>query len=180
MRSILDPRFGGMTLFTPDGRSVMLDEYAGAVLVVQFVRYFGCLPCQVYLRDLDERSGELAALGARAIAVGGSADYQARWLRDGGIAIPLLLDPDQRFRERVGFGDLSGRQLLSFRSMRNYLSAILAGVRPKRPTADAKRSPGIAVFDAGLDLRWTHEGTALGDYPPLEAVLAAVRSIATS
>lgn len=64
--------------------------------------------------------------------------------------------------------------------MHNYLSAILAGVRPKRPTADAKRSPGIAIFDAGLDLRWTYEGTALGDYPPLEAVLAAVRSIATS
>lgn len=79
---------GGMTLFTPDGRSVVLDEYAGATLVVQFVRYFGCLPCRVYLRDLDERSGELAALGARAIAVGGSADLPGALAARGGDRDP--------------------------------------------------------------------------------------------
>ena len=64
---------GSLELVTPDGAPVRLDDFAGPTLVVQFVRYFGCLPCQVYLRQLDGRAAELAAVGAHAIAVGGSA-----------------------------------------------------------------------------------------------------------
>jgi len=61
---------GALALFTPDGVPVRLDAFAGSTLVVQLVRYFGCLPCQVYLRDLDGRADALAAVGARAIAIG--------------------------------------------------------------------------------------------------------------
>ena len=158
-------------LFTADGNWATLRAYAGPLLVIQFVRYFGCLPCQVYLRELDVLAVELAALGARAIAVGGSADYQARWLRDNGVTMPLLLDPTQELRRAVGFGDLTRRQLLAPRGMRKYVAAVLSGVRPQRPTSDVTKSPEIAILDAALAVRWTYEGTALGDYPPLETVL---------
>lgn len=163
-------------LLTPDGEPITLEDLAGSTLVVQFVRYFGCLPCQVYLRELDGRAGDLAALGARAIAVGGSADYQARWLQDTGVTMPLLLDPDQELRLAIGFGSLTRRQLLAPRGMRSYASALLAGVRPQRPTSDMTKSPGIAILGPSLDVRWTHEGTALGDYPPIDTLLAAVAS----
>lgn len=52
----LDPR---MRLFTPDGDPVELGMLAKTPVVVQLVRYFGCLPCQQYLCELDRRSGEL-------------------------------------------------------------------------------------------------------------------------
>jgi len=39
------------------------------------------------------------------------------------------------------------------------------------------RSPGVAILDADLAIRWRYEGTALGDYPPIEAVLARPRSL---
>jgi hypothetical protein len=161
-------------LLTPDGGPVTLAAYLGTPLVVQFVRYFGCLPCQAYLRALDERADALEAAGARPIAVGGSADYQARWLRDTGVRMPLLLDPDQRLREAVGFGSLSGRQLMAPRGLRTYAAAVLSGIRPQRITGDVRRSPGIAIVDASLEVRWTYEGTALGDYPSLDEVSAAV------
>jgi peroxiredoxin len=162
-----------VALLTPDGERVTLAGYAGRALVVQFVRYFGCLPCQVYLRELDARATDLARIGARAIAVGGSAAYQAHWLRDTGVTVPLLLDPSQELRRAVGFGNLTRRQMLSRRGVRNYAAAVLSGVRPQRPTADVTKSPGIAILGPALDVRWTYEGTALGDYPHLDVVLEA-------
>lgn len=161
-------------LLTPDGEPTSLAAFEGVPLVIQLVRYFGCLPCQAYLRELDERAGELADAGVRAVAVGGSADYQARWLRDTGVAMPLLLDPDQRLRDAVGFGSLSGRQLMAPRGLRKYAEAVLSGIRPQRLTRDMMRSPGVAILDARQDLRWTYEGTALGDYPSLDEVFDAV------
>ena len=160
-------------LLTPDGQPASLAAFPGP-LVVQFVRYFGCLPCQAYLRALDASVDALADAGTTAIAVGGSADYQARWLRDTGVRMPLLLDPDQRLRDAVGFGSLSGRQLMAPRGLRTYAAAVLSGIRPQRVTGDVRRSPGIAILDTAHDVRWTYEGTALGDYPSLEEVLAAV------
>lgn len=161
-------------LLTPDGEPASLDAFTGTPLVIQFVRYFGCLPCQAYLRALDERAGDLAAIGVKPIAVGGSADYQARWLRDGGVTMPLLLDPAQRLRDAVGFGSLSGRQLVAPRGLRSYAAAVLSGIRPQRITGDMMRSPGVAILDSTHDLRWTYEGAALGDYPSLDEVFDAV------
>jgi peroxiredoxin len=81
------------------GTAASLAVFAGPLLVVQLVRYFGCLPCQQGLIDLDRAAHEITLLGAVAVAVGGSADYQARWLRhERGVKIPLLLDPAQRLR----------------------------------------------------------------------------------
>jgi hypothetical protein len=68
--------------------------------------------------------------------------------------------------------------MLAPRGIRSYLSAVAAGVRPTRPTADVMRSPGIVILDADLALRWVHEGTALGDYPPLDTVIDQAAGLA--
>ena len=92
------PTASDITLHDPDGVPVELTSLAADPLVVVLVRYYGCLPCQAYLRDVDAARDRFAD-GARVIAVGGSADFQARWLRDDmGIGLPLLLDPDQHVR----------------------------------------------------------------------------------
>lgn len=164
-------------LLTPDGVETTIAEHAGPVLVIQLVRYFGCLPCQVYLRALDREADRLADVGARPLAIGGSAPHQARWLRDTGVAMPLLLDPGGRFREWVGIGDLSARQLLAPAGLRRYASAVLSGVPIRRPTDDVRRAPGIAILDRSLAVRWSQAGTSLGDYPPIDAVIAVARDV---
>src|SRR5665811_689001 len=108
-------------IFDPDGGATTLGAFQADRLIVILVRYFGCLPCQEYVRDLDRRFGRFPN-GNRMIAVGGSADYQARWLRDiKGVAMPLLLDPDQRVRAVADVGDLTARQMSRFRGAGNYL-----------------------------------------------------------
>lgn len=164
-------------LLTASGRTTTLAVYSGRTLVVQLVRYFGCLPCQEYLRELDRRKAELEAMGAVAVAVGSSADYQARQLRESGIAMPLLLDPDGGLRNWLGFTDLTMRQMAAPSGIRSYLAAMRSGLRPRVPTRDLMKSPGIAIFDADLRLLWMHEGGRLGDYPPIHALLATVASL---
>ena len=155
----------------PDGRSVALGDYAADPLVVILVRYFGCLPCQNYVRDVD-RSLDRFASDTRVIAVGGSTDRQARWLRDTkGVGMPLLLDPDQRVRALVGLGDLTARQLSKAGGWANYARAIGSGFRPQVPTEHARSAPGIAVFDRNFDALWVHRGQMMGDYPPIDELI---------
>jgi peroxiredoxin len=166
---VVDPR--SVTLHDPDGRPVPFSELTADPLVVILVRYFGCLPCQAYLQDIEAARRRLPPQ-ARAVAVGGSADYQARWLRDNqGIDMPLLLDPHQHIRTIAELGDLTRRQLLSPHGAANYVQAMRRGLRPQKITKDTVRSPGVAIFGPDLQLTWTYEGRMLGDYPTVDEVV---------
>lgn len=160
-----------VTLHDPDGQPVALGDLAADPLVVILVRYFGCLPCQAYLQDVDAARARFPPQ-ANVVAIGGSADYQARWLRDDqGLDMPLLLDPDQRVRAIAELGDLTPRQLVSGRGAANYVRAMRRGLRPQKITRDTVRSPGVAIFGPDLRVRWTHEGQMLGDYPAVDELL---------
>ena len=171
------PSLTSVVLADPDGVPIRLSDVAGPLLVVQLMRYYGCLPCQEWLVGLDRASGELEQAGAKAVAIGGSADYQARWLRDHrAVRIPLFLDPSQQVRALVDVGDL-GIQLLDPRGFLNYGASLFHGFRPHRPTRDSVRAPGVVILDEHLDVRWRYVGRRVGDYPPLGSVLDALRAI---
>ncbi len=164
-----------IALTDPDGNPATLGEFGADPLVVLLVRYFGCLPCQEFVRDLD---GEIDRfpVGTRVIAVGGSADHQARWLRDTkGVEMPLLLDPDQEVRAVAGVGDLSARQMSSLGGASNYVKSLVRGFRPQVPTVDATKAPGIVVFDSEFNVTWVHHGEMLGDYPSVDDLIDKVR-----
>lgn len=149
--------------------------------VVQLVRYFGCLPCQEWLVNLDRAQTDLAERSASAAAVGGSADYQARYLqRERQVTLPLLLDPEQKFRDSVGSTRPLGIRLLDPRGVVAYGRSLVHGYRPQRITRDTVRSPGVVILDADLHVRWQHIGRRLGDYPTLAEVLAALDQLTRS
>lgn len=169
-RGIIGTRLGRDTpLLTPAGGGASLGDLAtGEWVVIQLVRYFGCLPCQEWLIALD------------AAAIGGSADYQARWLRDDrGVQMPLLLDPGHGLRDALGAGDPLGARLADPRGVAAYVGALARGARPQRITSDTVRRPGVVVLDRDLTVRWMHVGRRIGDYPPLGDVLEVVRKLAS-
>ncbi len=169
-----------LVLHRPDGSSVTLGELLTAPLtVVQLVRYFGCLPCQDWLIQLDRAAPAWAPRGVGAIAVGGSADYQAQWLAsEQGVRIPLLLDPEHRLREGVGAAELLGAKLLDPRGAAAYVRSLRTGLRPQRITRDTTRSPGVVVLDRDGVVRWQYVGRRIGDYPPLDEVGSVVSDLA--
>lgn len=173
---------GDLGLVTPDGGTVRTgDVFTEQLTVVQLVRYFGCLPCQEWLVELDRQVEEWRPLGCSAVAIGGSADYQARWLRDErGVRMPLLLDPGHAFRDSVGAGATLGARLLDPRGAAAYARSLRRGFRPQRITRDTTRSPGVIVVDRAGRVRWQYVGKRIGDYPPLTAVRIVVHDLLRS
>ncbi|MGD9961908.1 redoxin domain-containing protein [Nocardioides sp.] len=168
-----------LDLSTADGTTVALGNLLTERLtLVHLVRYFGCLPCQEWLIDLDRIAGELAKESVGAIAIGGSADYQAVWLHEArGVRIPLLLDPAQTFRDYVGASKPLGWRMADPRGAAAYTRSLAKGFRPQSITKDTVRSPGVVVLDQTGSVRWRHIGTRIGHYPPLDEVLAKVAGL---
>lgn len=159
-----------LELRTPAGELARLgDCLAAPVTVVQLVRYFGCLPCQEWLIDLDRA---VAAEKIGALAVGGSADYQAAWLQEErGVRMPLLLDPEHRFREQVDAVKPLCWRMADPRGGAAYLRSLRHGFRPQALTRDSVRSPGVVILDRDGGVRWSYFGIRIGDYPPINLVL---------
>jgi peroxiredoxin len=158
-----------------DGNQVTLGEHAADPLAIVLVRYFGCLPCQQFITEIDS-SIEQFPRSSNVIAVGGSSARQARWLEDTrGVDMPLLLDPDHQVRGVAGLGELTAKQLSSGDGWKSYGRALRSGFRPQVPTADARQAPGIIILDRAFSTSWVHLGERMGDYPPLPDFIERVR-----
>ena len=168
-----------IALSDPEGNHTTLGSFAADPLAVVLVRYFGCLPCQHFLRDVD-RSIEDFPTSSRVIAVGGSSIRQAQWLRDvKGVGVPLLLDPDQEVRSIAGVGQLTARQLAKGDGWMNYARAMRNGFRPQIPTADVLQAPGIVILGSDFSVAWVHRGKMMGDYPTVPDFIGHVQTLGT-
>lgn len=134
---------------------------------------------EMRLRATVEHAVRVEALGGRVIGVATGADYPARQLMEGGIPFPLLVDRDRNLHRALGLDHIRWYRFLQPATWRRYLRAS-RGARQGRLTGDLRQAPGVAVIDTERRLRYFHPGTTLGDYPPLEEVLAALRGIAAS
>lgn len=159
------------------GNPVRLGDFVDRPTILVIPRYYGCLPCRDYLRQVSERLDEVERIGGAALGVSVGASHQARWLLDKkGIAFPLLVDPDRRVYDAL---DLPRRWWVSLnpRGWWNYARAIARGNRQGR-IIEPNQLPGLAILDAFANAAWVHRGRALGDYPKLDDVLAKLRPMA--
>jgi hypothetical protein len=159
-----------------EGSKVRLGDIVDRPTIVVIPRYYGCLPCRDYLRQVSERYQEVEAAGGQAVGVSGGAEHQARWLmEERGIRFPLLLDPDRQLYEAIA---LPRRWWVSLnpRGWWNYARAIARGSRQGK-IIEPNQLPGLALLDANADAVWVHRGNALGDYPPLADVLARLERL---
>jgi len=133
------------------------------------------MPCQEFLAQLRDQHDSLIELGASVIAVGGAADYQAQHLQDGGIPFPLLLDPDGDLRAALGIDSkLSKREMMSWTSVKNYVSVMGRRRQGRVSRSHAEDRPALVILDHQLRMVWSHVGKALGDYPTIDEIRAAI------
>ena len=138
------------------------------------------MPCRAFLAQLREAHDTFAELGADVVAIAPSADWQARRLAADGVPFPLLLDPDRAFVGARGLGRMRWRQWLSPAWARNWFGSARRAGQGVVSVKDATRLPGVVILDDGGTVRWLYRGATLGDYPPIDEVLGAVRRLAAT
>lgn len=126
---------------------------------------------------MREAHPRFVALGARVIAIGTGADFQARRLMDGGMPFPCLVDPERRLYRALGLRRVGVSTALRLDTYRNYLRAWWRGSRQGAVTGDPRQLSGVAVLDRDGRVRWLHRSGTMGDYPAVDTVLAEVRRL---
>lgn len=161
---------------TVSGETVRVGELVRRPTILVVPRYYGCMPCRDYLRQVSDRLEEVEQAGGSALGVSVGTPGQARWLmEERGIRFPLLVDPERRVYEAL---DLPRRWWVNFnpRGWWNWSRALLRGSRQGK-IVEPNQLPGLALLDADGKAVWIQRGRALGDYPPLDRVLAQLQEV---
>lgn len=172
-------RIGALTLSDVDGRPVELATRLTSPAIVPLVRYYGCMPCQAYLRKLESQRELLERWGFTLFGVGGAADYQARHLMAHGVGFPLLIDEQHQLYAELTIHRIRWWTLLSPATWWKYLRSA-RHARQGRITDHPLQAPGLVILDPDGTIRYLHRGETLGDYPPLPELLATAERIATT
>lgn len=170
-------RIDSVTLSDVDGKPVELAGLLDRPTVIPLVRYYGCMPCQAYLRDLEGVRPQVEDKGLRVIGVGGAADFQARHLMDNGVGFPLMLDPKHRLYEALNIHRIPWSTMASPFTWKRYLSSAKKA-RQGRITDHPLQAPGLAILDTDGTLRFLHRGRTLGDYPTIPELLSVIQNLA--
>ena len=126
---------------------------------------------------MREAHTAIEALGARVVAVGTGSAEQARHLMEGGTPFPCLVDADRRLYHALGLGRIGWTTFVNPATYLNYWRAWRRGTRQGTVTGDPHQLSGVALLDGEGRLSWRHVARTIGDYPPLPAVLAALRRV---
>ncbi len=130
------------------------------------------------MAQLREHEEQFKTLGARLAVVGLSDREHARKFRnETGIAFPLLVDDERR---AYGAIDLKKGNIFQLISPANILArrrARAAGFKQHRMGKDPFQLGGSFVFGPGNVDIYSHVSKTFGDKAPIEALLAAIRSL---
>jgi peroxiredoxin len=131
-----------LTLTTAAGVPVAVPD-PERLVHLQFRRFAGCPLCNLHLRSIVRRHGEIAAAGVREVVVFHSTAEELR-AHTADLPFAVVADPDKRLY--VEFGVEAGpRALLNPRVWRRIVQAIsrdLAAILRRRQPPPALRQPG--------------------------------------
>ncbi len=173
------PALAEIEVQTAEGATIRLGSLVDRPTILVIPRYYGCLPCRDYLRQVSAGLDQVEDAGGAAIGVSVGAAHQARWLiEEKGIRFPLLVDPERRVYDAL---DLPRKWWVGLnpRGWWNYARAIARGNRQGK-IIEPNQLPGLALLDADADAVWIHRGRALGDYPKLDVVMDRLESLTST
>lgn len=137
------------------------------------------MPCREHLAQLRERQDQIDRLGASVLVVTFEPpDQVARFSRAEKLPYPILSDPSRRAYAAFGLQRGTLAQTLSWNAMRSYLSGLLRGRWPRPPHGDLFQLGGDFVLDGDGWIVFAHRSQETADRPPVDRLLAAVRSVA--
>jgi hypothetical protein len=133
------------------------------------------------LAQLATVHGSIHDKGGSVIGIAPAPADQAAHLVNESIPFKLFVDPNQLVGARIGMGKQSLTHFVfSVPAWWRYLRAFFSGHWQRRITGRYSNVPGVCVVDANGNVSYTHRGSGLGDYPPLDTVLAELDTTLTT
>lgn len=137
------------------------------------------MPCLEHLAQLRGQQEALNKLGAVLLVVANAPPARAAsFVTREALPEPVLMDPDRRAYTAFGLTRARLRELLTWRTVMSYARGFLRGHWPQWPRGDVAQLGGVFVIDGLGALAFAHRGRDPADWPPVDHILAAVRSTA--
>ncbi|MGH3442134.1 MAG: AhpC/TSA family protein [Nitriliruptorales bacterium] len=140
------------------------------------------MPCKSFLSQLARAQDEIEELGGGVVAIGRTSREQAGRLEDRWVPYPCLVDPRASAYRALGIRRLTRDDLTDpgklWLMTKEYAKGVARGTMQGR-LSSTPQLPGVAVLDEDMTLHYLYRGGMIGDYPPLEEVLGALREVAS-
>ena len=167
-------------LRTVEGTPFLLSSlWEGKVLVLAFIRHFGCPQCKEMLYQLGQLKPELAEKGlSLAVVTQGKPEETKAFCGERIPEVTCLSDPERKAYRAYGLGRGKLRQtVLSWRVMRsNSRLAKSKGWKPDLPPEgqDAFQMSGLFIIGPDGRIRLPYYYEDIADHPPVELLLEGV------
>lgn len=167
-------------LRTAEGEPVLLSSlWEGKVLVLAFIRHFGCPQCKEMLAQLELVKPELVEKGlSLAVVTQGKPEETRVFCGERIPGVTCLSDPERKAYRAYGLGRGKMRQtVLSWRVMRaNRILAKRKGWKPEMPPEgqDAFQMSGLFIIGPEGRIRLPYYYEDIADHPPVELLLQGV------
>ncbi len=123
-------------------------------------------------RELDEANAILAVVAAEPL------DQLAEVARKEGWTGPVLADPERRVYLAYGLSRLPWYRVFTPKAAVLYLGFMLKGRFPGKPGQDVMQQGGDFVVDGEGIIRFASAGSRAHDRPPVDTLIACLRSLA--
>ena len=129
------------------------------------------------LAQLAAVHDSIAAAGNAVIGIAPASGDQARHLMEESIPFNLYIDRQSLVGDRIGIGRQSlAHFVFSLPAWWRYLKAFFSRHWQQRITGHYSNLPGVCVVEPSGEVTYAHRGTGLGDYPPIDEVLAVLNA----
>jgi len=170
-------------LRTVDDTPFLLSSlWEGKVLLVAFIRHFGCPQCKEMLYQLEQLKPELTEKGlSLAVVTQGKPEETKAFCDERIPGVTCLSDPERKAYRAYGLGRGKLRQtVLSWRVMRsNSRLAKSKGWKPELPPEgqDSFQMSGLFIIGPDGRIRLPYYYEDIADHPPVELLLEGVMGI---
>jgi peroxiredoxin len=169
-------RFPNLRLESDQGTVDLRDRWSRSVLIVTFMRHFGCSFCREHLSKLSRADDRIRAAGAETIAI---FQYEAEATKahcEGrGVPFDCLGDPLHEAYAQVELGKGNLRQMAGWRVMKKARSAYRAGGGLGKPQGiSVMQMPGTFVIGRDGRVLLPYYSETAADNPSVETQLAAI------
>jgi peroxiredoxin len=152
VRVSVGDRFPELRLTAITGEPVPIPDTAGASTHLQFRRFAGCPICNLHLRSVTARIGEISAAGIREVVVFHSTATELRKYQDD-MPFAVVGDPEKALYRRFGV-EASAKALLNPRAWRalpgGWRHAIANAIAHRRAPLPAAPTNGNFGLPADL------------------------------